>query len=379
MQRDEVADILRGLGIIAVVAGHAGTDIGIKVLPVYSYHMPLFFFVSGLFYRDDRIFPILPTFSRLASRLLLPALFALVAYDFVILRVLHRFGLPFGGASITPKFLEGTFLFGGEFSAAYWFVGTYLFIYLYFHIIHVRLHHCMIGLISGATTTRLFWGALYLTAAAISVYLSVRLYGDVQEENRHFVVAQNWHYIAALRFVFGAGFYYLGSLFARYKDDIPRKALIPIFIAGVAFVVEAFIFNNFSVFFSMQIMSFPNVYTPIATSLIGIIIFYAISTALAGGIAGKILSSIGRHSNAIFLNHIFGFFLFNLLLVFAGVVNLVDITSPYYRFREYDTYSIYIIFGVGFSLAIPLILNGLTGKFKRSSTSSAYSHKVETR
>lgn len=374
MQRDEAADILRGLGIIAVVAGHAGSDIGIKVLPVYSYHMPLFFFISGLFYRDDRLSTIGPMLSKLISRLIFPAVLAVIVYDFILLRLLHHLGLPFGNAPITPNLLEHTFLFGGEFSAAYWFVGTYLFIYLYFHIIHARLHHYLLKVIPSATTARLIWAAIYFLAAAVSVYLSVRLYRDVKEEDRQLIVAGNGHYIAALRLAFGASFFYLGSLFGRYKDDLPQgmKITIPICIAGAAFVAEAFIFNNFGVFFSMQIMWFQNPYTPIMTSLIGIIIFYALSAALEGGTVGKILSFIGEHSYSILLNHIFGFFLFNVLLVAGGFIHLGEITSPYYRFREYNTYPLYILFGIGYSLIIPWMRNYSTAMAKRSSARGVY-------
>ncbi|MGY5780738.1 acyltransferase family protein [Rhizobium sp. LEGMi135b] len=378
MQRDEATDILRGLGIIAVVAGHAGTDIGIKILPVYSYHMPLFFFISGLFYQDDRLAAIGPMLSKLMSRLILPAVLAVIVYDFAILRLLYHLGLPFGDAPITPHLLERTFLFGGEFSAAYWFVGTYLFIYLYFHIIHARLHHCLVKLIPSATTARLLLAAIYLLAAAVSVYISVRIYGDVAEENRQLVVAQNWHYIAALRLVFGAGFFYLGSLFGRYKDDLPQGVTIPLCIAGIAFVGEAFIFNNFGVFFSTQIMWFQNAYTPIVTSMIGIIVFYALSTALERGTAGKILSFIGEHSYAILLNHIFGFFIFNVLLVAGGFIHFGEITSPYYRFREYNTYSLYILFGIGFSLIIPWARDYIAATVERSSARSSYTNEQDS-
>lgn len=47
-QRENWVDIVKGIGIILVVMGHAGCP----VLPhgiIYSFHMPLFFFLSGLF------------------------------------------------------------------------------------------------------------------------------------------------------------------------------------------------------------------------------------------------------------------------------------------------------------------------------------------
>jgi fucose 4-O-acetylase-like acetyltransferase len=49
MQRQQYWDILKGLGIIAVVVGHTGSPL---VPFVYMYHIALFFFISGYFYKD---------------------------------------------------------------------------------------------------------------------------------------------------------------------------------------------------------------------------------------------------------------------------------------------------------------------------------------
>lgn len=49
-------DILRSVAIILVVIGHVGTFPGLEIVehrfPIYSYHMALFFFVSGYLFRD---------------------------------------------------------------------------------------------------------------------------------------------------------------------------------------------------------------------------------------------------------------------------------------------------------------------------------------
>jgi fucose 4-O-acetylase-like acetyltransferase len=49
MERQRYWDILKGLGIIAVVVGHSGSPL---VPFVYMYHIALFFFISGHFYND---------------------------------------------------------------------------------------------------------------------------------------------------------------------------------------------------------------------------------------------------------------------------------------------------------------------------------------
>ncbi|MGV3150608.1 acyltransferase family protein [Sarcina ventriculi] len=43
-------NILKGLGIIAVVIGHSSWRFG-KIFDPYSFHMALFIFISGYFYK----------------------------------------------------------------------------------------------------------------------------------------------------------------------------------------------------------------------------------------------------------------------------------------------------------------------------------------
>ncbi|MCF0254639.1 MAG: acyltransferase family protein, partial [Duodenibacillus sp.] len=51
--RDETADLLKGFGILAVVAGHCGFPLLLWINP-YSFHMPLFFMIAGFFLNFER-------------------------------------------------------------------------------------------------------------------------------------------------------------------------------------------------------------------------------------------------------------------------------------------------------------------------------------
>lgn len=60
-------DILKGIGILLVVLGHTGIS-GLPYTYIYAFHMPLFFFVSGCFYKQYAFYEILK--KRLKSLLL---------------------------------------------------------------------------------------------------------------------------------------------------------------------------------------------------------------------------------------------------------------------------------------------------------------------
>lgn len=69
MKRDETFDVLKGLGILLVIIGHLpGLHHNIHNF-IYSFHMPLFFIVSGYFYREKNRLSYIKTDCQ---RLLLP-------------------------------------------------------------------------------------------------------------------------------------------------------------------------------------------------------------------------------------------------------------------------------------------------------------------
>lgn len=57
MQRDSIYDIMKGIGILAVIAGHSVgqltlIDVSMRKL-IYSFHMPMFFIIAGYFYKEN--------------------------------------------------------------------------------------------------------------------------------------------------------------------------------------------------------------------------------------------------------------------------------------------------------------------------------------
>lgn len=86
-------DILRGLGIVAVALGHSpGLPEAVHKY-LYAFHMPLFFFASGLVFRLDAVaLPLRQFAARLARRLLVPYLFFSVASYLFWLLIRRHFG-----------------------------------------------------------------------------------------------------------------------------------------------------------------------------------------------------------------------------------------------------------------------------------------------
>ena len=74
MNRDITLDIAKGLGIILVVVGHC---INMNTAPgvfVYAFHMPLFFFISGVCFNAEKHRGFQPFLSKRVRQLLVPAI-----------------------------------------------------------------------------------------------------------------------------------------------------------------------------------------------------------------------------------------------------------------------------------------------------------------
>ena len=51
--RDASMDVVKGIGIILVVIGHANRSTLLGKM-IYGFHMPLFFIIAGMFYNKEK-------------------------------------------------------------------------------------------------------------------------------------------------------------------------------------------------------------------------------------------------------------------------------------------------------------------------------------
>lgn len=71
-------NILKGIGIFLVILGHAGSVNGNIINVIFSFHMPLFFFISGFFFKETTLKDFL---VKKGKRILIPyALFSFLSF-----------------------------------------------------------------------------------------------------------------------------------------------------------------------------------------------------------------------------------------------------------------------------------------------------------
>lgn len=118
--------ILSALAIVMIVAGHAGYDILTVggLFPYYSFHVPLFLFISGYFYRGEEEEKPLLYLKKKAKRLLLPYFVWNLIYGLIAWALRAFCGFSMGEAVSLKTLFVSPFLNGYQFIYNYaaWFV-----------------------------------------------------------------------------------------------------------------------------------------------------------------------------------------------------------------------------------------------------------------
>lgn len=102
-KRDATIDIAKGIGIYLVCLGHTtSNEVVLKWL--YSFHMPLFFFLSGIFHSQSENYFIF--FKKKVRALLVPYLFFAITLFMFFLLVSKKIGFSVGeNLSVKENFI----------------------------------------------------------------------------------------------------------------------------------------------------------------------------------------------------------------------------------------------------------------------------------
>ncbi len=339
--RVEWVDITRGIGILLMVIGHAGNIPNIKIW-IYSFHMPLFFILSGYIYgkyksnkyTNSGLFGLFKLLKKNIKSYLVPYVFLFIV-NFIIQSFFEfiKFGLEyFKNGGNTYRYLIKGLLY--SYDTDYpncdplWFL-TCLFITYIFLWIILELN---------TNVQRLICVCFYIITSILVV--RVEIYYNLDE--------LPWHIDVAL---VAAVFMYVGTLLVRYEEII-QKRVTRIILIGILFVGSVFGYINGKVnmvknqYNSLALFLISSVF--ICFSLIFLIKMYSHKN----GIVTRVVVFWGKNT-LIFMG--FNYF-FNLVLrqVFARI-SMVD--SIIYSFVDV------IITMTGCTL-IGLLFNNLKRKSK---------------
>ena len=128
IKRYEFIDIAKGIGILLVILGHMVTLHGFASTVIYSFHMPMFFLISGLFANTKRSFS---TLVKKNFKHLIISFYIVVLTGIVFALIID------GTQSINKNELISIFLYGnmrGIHANAIWFLPCLFFTIILFYI-----------------------------------------------------------------------------------------------------------------------------------------------------------------------------------------------------------------------------------------------------
>lgn len=309
-RENEELRILSAIGIILVAAGHLGYnlfDLG-GLFPYYSFHIFLFLFVSGYFYRPEAEQKIGRYLARKFLALMGPYFLWNLVYG-ILAALLRRAGFSIGQELSLYTLFLAPFDGGHQFMYHFpsWFVPALFLI----EIINV----CMRKALSVFRLNRewlIFAGTLLLGIVTVWLAIGGHVWG---------------FYKIPGRLLFMLPGYELGHL---YREKLEKRDTLPdglyfLLVIGVQILVS--LFCGGLAFSAVWVTSFGNgPVIPYLTVLTGTAFWLRIARLLAsnrsgrdGGIAGWLLV-VGRNTYAIMMHHIFAFFLVKSLFYAVSVL-----------------------------------------------------------
>lgn len=333
-KRNDYFDIVKGIGILSIVIGHScwNVSLGRFELPigpfVYLYHLAIFFFCSGYFFKEaDSLSTLL---VKRVKSLYLPfvawnSAYVLIRNVFLWLGILE--GSPYTGGEYVIVLTNGLLFSGvGEFLAAFWFLPV-LFIAILLFAVCVKI-------------ANRFAASPFILAAEIALFGILGLY--TMQHRFGMLYSMQISYLAV-------PILYMGWVYRRLEKKVSRyfgwasMALCLLVLCGIlAANIGCIELSDFRIIH-------PLVFYPV--TLVGIVFCLSLGGILSGTAVGKAVSYCGRKSISIMAMHIVGIKLVDLL--YNLLVEPLDNLSAFpYATRK--LWFVYCIAGVLFSLAADL-------------------------
>lgn len=308
--------ILSALGMFFVVDGHLNNsylDIG-GLVPYYSFHMPLFAFISGYFYKkgsEDRLGAYT---KKKVIRLLGPYMVYNLIYG-LIAQGLHRAGFAFGGDLSLWNLLVEPFITGHQFeyNLAAWFVPALFLV----EMANVLLRRLLKRVDSGY--------------AVFLLYLSIGVCGILLAGSGRY--QGGWLTLVRMMFLlpcYGAGTLYKEKLEAADRADhalyfgIILAAQLVLALSGRPLIYSVAFCNGFT-----------GILLPYVTAALGIAFWLRVSRILAGAFKdSRYIRYFGSHTYAVMMHHIMA--LMALKTLFAALAKYTPLFVGF-SFEQYKT------------------------------------------
>lgn len=343
--------LLQTIGIVIVVSGHliggGGINLASEWFPKYSYHMPLFIFISGYFYKEISEDNILNFLKIKVKKLVIPYFIWNLIYGIIITTLINTGFVSYGTKLSLRSFFIEPWISGHQYSLNIpsWFVLSLFLVQISYVVLrklfsYLNLNNEYIKMI------------LFLSIGVLAVYLSNCGY------NTGFK-------LTIMKMAFFIPFFHLGYLYKCKLESIDKINSFVYFLC--LFIIQFVLITkygdtSFVVAFCND-FNRANILLPFLTSITGIAFWLRVSSILERSLCkgNKIIEYVSSNTWTIMMHHMFIIFIIN--SIFALLVDKIGLVGFDFQAFKNNVYYAYLYKDYRFSLfyliaciSIPLIL-----------------------
>ncbi|REG57759.1 fucose 4-O-acetylase-like acetyltransferase [Paraburkholderia sp. BL6669N2] len=278
---------VKGIGMVFVVAGHCTGAYDFAPFVPYSFHMPLFFFISGYLVSEKYLDAPLSFVWRRAKSLIIPYYKYYIAFGILTTLASKLCSIEyFGTGWYTPSGITESIISGGNIQiyTSGWF------------LVSLFISMCLFSIIAFASRKFGFHYAIVLIALFPAAILAMS-YGQ-QKHADHVINLLVYRNIVSLFFVW-AGFVVRA---VRIRFPTPSFAAL-----ALAFLVQFYVMHASAsgISFVSEWNSYPNLWSPFITSAAGIVFVFGLADILSRATKpGDLLERIGENSLHVMAMHL---------------------------------------------------------------------------
>lgn len=352
--------LLSAVAILAVVAGHCINTGGIGIFAswfrAYSFHLPLFMFISGYFYKKVGKGEFPSYVIKKVKRLIVPLIFYNIIYGIVCM-ILFSQGFSIGRMiSVETFFIRPLYnQHQYAFNCPAWFLIPLFVCYMIYPAIDR-------------------WSYNSKKKGIVIFLISIIFFVITFEYDKKGNIKYEELKIFLSRTLLLFPFFIFGRLFHLYiekmieKIDNKKLITISLFIEFVLIYVA----KNHSIVYSICWQNDflnKNPFIIFIASINGILFFYFLTKVCVPYIPKKLYLPLANNTYDIMMHHIFGFFCFNTLLALLSKrsefgFNWIQYkTNVYYQYSPFFEFNIlYVISGIAISLLFVFLKNNIRKK-----------------
>jgi fucose 4-O-acetylase-like acetyltransferase len=321
--RNRILDITKGIAIILVVIGHSGVEVHVRDA-IYFFHMPLFFFVSGVLFHPQNGWGIFSRFKRLYIPFVKNSLLLLFITPLLYYYQISHTHLTSYEEWISAIIRIITFRFGSvDLLVQYWFLPVLFYIYILALILTSFIKHKILLLLIVLPGYFLGYEIFHTNGIGMLDYSRV---------------------------MYDSFFFILGHVCCNLISEggkINRHYYIFCIIAFSTLLVFStyadYVFNSAILYFIV--------------SIVGISGAICFSAVISRFYVSNLFAYLGKNTMIIYTWHVLVFKVVELLLSKMGLTKMS--CGFYGEYSSNDYFLLYILFGVTIPVCFKVIYNNV--------------------